>query len=167
MIYTDDEEAGVRVLVVRKKWCKAKRLLTKLDELLMESDMVDQKMLEMTRGFLVYVASTYKPMDPFLLGFHLTIESWRPGRDEEGWWLRKSKVEAIFELDDERDIEEGKGGEEGAPPRIVLAVPRLRDDLKVLIQLTEAEAPPLRRARESRKAHILYGFGNASGSGFG
>jgi hypothetical protein len=31
MIYTDDEEAGLRVLVARKKWRKAKRLLAKLD----------------------------------------------------------------------------------------------------------------------------------------
>jgi hypothetical protein len=46
-------------------------------------------------------------------------------------------------------------------------VPRLRDDLKVLIQLTEAEAPSLRRVRAIRKAQILYGFGDASGSGFG
>jgi hypothetical protein len=29
-------------------------------------------------------------------------------------------------------------------PRLVLAVPRLREDLKMLIQLTEPEAPPLR-----------------------
>jgi hypothetical protein len=46
-------------------------------------------------------------------------------------------------------------------------VPRLRDYLKVLIQLTEAEAPPLRQVRSSRKAKILYGFRDASGSGFG
>jgi hypothetical protein len=31
MVYTDDEEAGARVLVARKKWCKAKRMLAKLD----------------------------------------------------------------------------------------------------------------------------------------
>jgi hypothetical protein len=85
MIYTDDEEAGVRVLVVRKKWCKAKRLLAKLAELLRESEKVDHKVLERIWGFLVYVARTYKPMAPFLLVFHLTIDSWRPGRDEEGW----------------------------------------------------------------------------------
>jgi hypothetical protein len=87
MIYTDDEEAGLRVLVARKKWCKAKRILAKLDVLLKESEMVDHKVLEGTRGFLVYVTRTYKPMAPFLLGFHLTIDSWRPGRDEEGWRL--------------------------------------------------------------------------------
>jgi hypothetical protein len=66
IIYTDDEEAGVRVLVLRKKWCKAKRLLAKLDDLLKESKLVDHKVLERTRVFLVYVARTYKPMAPFL-----------------------------------------------------------------------------------------------------
>jgi hypothetical protein len=85
IIFTADEEAGLRVLIERKKWCKAKRLLTKLDVLLKESEMVDHKVLERTRVFLVYVARNYKPMAPFLLGFHLTIDSWRPGRDEEGW----------------------------------------------------------------------------------
>jgi hypothetical protein len=72
-----------------------------------------------------------------------------------------------LEYDDESEIEEGKGGEDGSPPRLVLAVPILRDNLKVLIQLTEAEAPPLQRVRASRKALIFYGFGDASGSGFG
>jgi hypothetical protein len=167
MIYTDDEEAGLRVLVARNKWCKAKPLLANLDALLKESEIVDHKVLERNRGFLVYVARTYKPMAPFILGFHLTIDSWRPGRDEEGWRLRQAEVEASLESDDESDTEEGHGGEERAPPRLVLAVPRLRDDLNVFIQLTEAEAPPLRRVRASRKANILYGFGDASGSGFG
>jgi hypothetical protein len=106
-------------------------------------------------------------MAPFLLGFHLTIGSSRPGWDKEGWRLRQAEVEASLESDDESKIEEGKGGEDGAPPRMVLSKPRLRDDLKVLLQLTEAEAPPLRRVQASRKAKILYSFGDASGSGFG
>jgi hypothetical protein len=145
MIYTDDTEAGLRVLVARKKWCKENSLLANLDALMKESEMADHKVLERTRGFLVYVERTYKPMAPFLLGFHLPIDSWRPGRDEEGWRLRQAEVEASLESDNERDTEEGHGGEERAPPMLVLAVPRLRDDLNVFIQLTEAEAPTLRR----------------------
>jgi hypothetical protein len=43
-----------------------------------------------------------------------------------------------LESDDESEIEEGQGGEDGAPPRLVLAVPRLRDDLEAPIQITEA-----------------------------
>jgi hypothetical protein len=58
-------------------------------------------------------------------------------------------------------------GEDGAPPRLVISVPSLRVDLKVMIHLTEAEAPPLRRVRAIRKANILYCFGDASGSAFG
>jgi hypothetical protein len=37
MIYTDDEESGLKVLVASKKWCKAKRLLANLVVLLKES----------------------------------------------------------------------------------------------------------------------------------
>jgi hypothetical protein len=106
-------------------------------------------------------------MAPFILVFHLTINSSRPGRDEEGWRLRQAEVEASLESDDEIEIEEGQGGEDVALPRLVLAVSSLRDDLKVLIHPTEAEAPPLRRVRASREANILYGFGDASESYFG
>jgi hypothetical protein len=105
----------VRVLVARKKWCKAKRMLAKHDDLLKESEMVDHKVLKRTRGFLVYVARTYNTMATFLLGFHLTIDSWRPVRDKEGCRLRQAGVEASLESDDESEIEEGKGGEDGAP----------------------------------------------------
>jgi hypothetical protein len=101
----------VRVLVERKKWCKANPLLAKLDEFLTESEMVDHKVYERIRGFLVYVARTYKPMASLLLGLHLTIDSWIPGREEEGWRLRKSEVEASLESDDESEIEGGKGVE--------------------------------------------------------
>jgi hypothetical protein len=152
------------VLVARKKWYKANRLLAKLDELLKDSEMVDGKVLKRTRGFLVYVTRTYMPMAPFLLRFHLNIDSWRPGRDKEGWRLRQMEVEARLESDDESNIEEGNGSEDVSPPRLVLAVTRLRDSLKVLMQLTEAEALSLRRVRASRKANILHGFGDASGS---
>jgi hypothetical protein len=56
MVYTDDAEAGVRILVSRKKWAKAKRLLATLHGLTMASEWVDHNMLAIIRGFLVYVA---------------------------------------------------------------------------------------------------------------
>jgi hypothetical protein len=37
MVYTDDAEAGVRVLVSRKKWAKAKQLLATLHGLVLAS----------------------------------------------------------------------------------------------------------------------------------
>jgi hypothetical protein len=51
MVYTDGVEAGVRVLVARKKWCKVNRLLAKMDELLTESEMVDHKVMERIQSF--------------------------------------------------------------------------------------------------------------------
>ena len=38
--------------------------------------------MESIRGLLVYVSKTYKDMIPYLKGLHLTLDSWRPFRDE-------------------------------------------------------------------------------------
>jgi len=42
------------------------------------------KELEKGRGFLVYLSRTYPSIVPYLKGIHLTIDSWRPNRDEDG-----------------------------------------------------------------------------------
>jgi hypothetical protein len=91
MVYTDDAEAGVRVLLSMKKWAKANQLLATLHDLVFASEWVDHHVLERIRGFLVYVARTYKPLTPFLMGLHMTIDGWRPGRDEEGRRLREAE----------------------------------------------------------------------------
>jgi hypothetical protein len=49
----------------------------------------------------VYAVSTYTPLTPFLLGLNLTIDGWRPGRDEEGRWPRQVGVEAVMEADED------------------------------------------------------------------
>jgi hypothetical protein len=53
------------------------------------------------------------------------------------------------------------------PPGRVKAVPLLLPDLKVMMELTAAEDPPLRRVRAKSKVNIIYCYGYASGSGFG
>jgi hypothetical protein len=50
---------------------------------------LSHKELLLDRGFLVYVTRTYPAMVPYLKGFHLTIKTWRGGRDSEGWKLRE------------------------------------------------------------------------------
>jgi hypothetical protein len=94
MVYRDDAEAGVRVLVSRKKWAEAKQLLETLHGLMLTSEWVDHKVLERIRGFLVYVARTYTPLTPFLMGLPMTIDGWRPGRDEDGWGLMEAEMAA-------------------------------------------------------------------------
>ena len=46
----------------------------------MREDRVTHKRLECIRGFLIYVARTFKWMTPYLKGLHLTIDGWREGR---------------------------------------------------------------------------------------
>ena len=40
--------------------------------------------MESIRGLLAYTARTYHDMNPYLKGLHLTLNSWRPFRGNEG-----------------------------------------------------------------------------------
>jgi hypothetical protein len=40
------------------------------------------------------------------MGLHMSIDGWRPGRDEYGWRLREAEMTAIQESEDESDPEE-------------------------------------------------------------
>ena len=61
---------------------------------------------------------------------------------------------------------DGSVSEKSHPAR-VKAVPRLKDDLRALETLTESEIPPLRLVCPSTVCSVQYGFGDASGAGFG
>ncbi len=68
----------------------------------------DHKTLESHRGFMVYVVRTYPGMNPYLKGIHATLDSWRPGRDGDGW-----------RTDNRRNRLPGDGIDERAPePKI-------------------------------------------------
>jgi hypothetical protein len=73
---------GVFVLTSQEKWDKAKALLGEVIEMLdADPEKLCQKRLEQIRGFLMYVTRTYVGMAPYMTGFHMTIDSWRRGRD--------------------------------------------------------------------------------------
>ena len=74
----------------------------------------DYKEMQQGRGFLVHVTLTYPTLVPFLKGVHLNLDSWRKGRDEEGWKKDKrsdSNDKSLGEADeeDEADWEELEG----------------------------------------------------------
>eukprot|EP00536_Pseudo-nitzschia_multiseries_P008909 jgi/Psemu1/21777/gm1.21777_g len=48
---------------------------------------IHHKRLELCVGSLVYVAMTYTSMVPYLKGLYLTLNSWRPHRDEKRWTI--------------------------------------------------------------------------------
>ena len=77
---------------VQDKWNRLKTIcrhwLEKLNEGTVE---LNFKRLRSDRGFLVYVTQAYPAMKPYLKGFHLSLESWRQGRDDDGWKIPKPK----------------------------------------------------------------------------
>jgi hypothetical protein len=54
-----------------------------------------------------------------------------------------------------------------SPPKVVHAVPRLIADLEGLLTLFQLPHPPERVVRTNAATFAFYGFGDASGSGFG
>jgi hypothetical protein len=51
------------------------------------------------------VAHTYKPLTHLIMGLHMSIDVWRPGRDEEGWRLGEAEMDTIRESDKESGVE--------------------------------------------------------------
>ena len=115
--------------------------------------MIQFKELERVVGFLVYVAQTYTSMVPYLKGIYLTLNSWRHGRNDEGWTIPKAYREDVESRDE-------------LPPEYVNCVPRLKCDVDALMELTSEENPPDIPVRATNPAAI-YLVGDASGRGFG
>jgi hypothetical protein len=76
----------VTKLVSQERWDKTRRWVRWLDDYAKDPGIdIPHKELESCRGFLVYVTRTYGAMVPYLKGVHHTLDSWRPGRDADGW----------------------------------------------------------------------------------
>jgi hypothetical protein len=159
-------DEGVFVLSEQEKWIKAKALLREvLDMLDEDSERLDRKRLEQIREFLGYVTRTYPCMIPYMMGLHLTIDGWRKNRDGGGWRLTmrelRYRTEVAGELGSEEEVADGD-----APP-VVSEAPRLRADMHALLSLMSSSTPVLRRVRCKKATNAYYGFGDASGLGFG
>jgi hypothetical protein len=118
--------------------------------------MLGHKLLEQRRGFFVHLQWVYPAIAPFLKGIHLTLDSWRPGRDDDGW--RIPDWEANLELPTTSSA---------SAPEFVRPVTRFGDDLNCLEELFAPAVPPQRVVRSSDIATCIYGFVDASGTGFG
>jgi hypothetical protein len=148
---------GVGVACIPDKWKKAQGLVKALQQELAENTTIAFKPLEKMRGFLVHLQRTYPVITPFLKGLHLTLDGWRPNRDEELWAIPHMHNSAIEPLNNLRPQ---------APERVRPA-PRLSDDLTCLDVLFASSEPPVRTVRAARRLIVIYGFVDASGSGFG
>ena len=78
-----------------------------------DENLIHFKTTEKFIRFLVYVAQTYTSLVPYLKEIYLTLNSWRNGRDAEGWGTpegRRVRREGILKAD-------------GDPPTWVWMVP--------------------------------------------
>ena len=158
IIRTNSQTVGK--MISQDRWTKTKSILGKWNHRLHVNDepKLDLKELLSDRGFLIYVSRTYTTMTTFLKGFHLTIESWREDRDDDGW-----KIPNFYE---EKSSSNFSSPDNGQPSQVAPAR-RLKDDLKVLLMLTREETPPVCKVFSSSIYIVKYGFGDASGGGFG
>jgi hypothetical protein len=79
---------GVFVLTLQEKWDKAKARVNKVWKMLKKDpENLPRKRLEQIQGFLQYVTQTFTSLTSFLIGFHMTIDSWSPRQDHECWQI--------------------------------------------------------------------------------
>jgi hypothetical protein len=64
-------------------------------------------------------------------------------------------------------IKSGAGHAYSPEDGLTTPVPRFRDDINALIQLSNFDLPPLRVVRPAHVVHVYYGFDDASGKQFG
>jgi hypothetical protein len=141
-------EDGVFALTSQEKWTKAKAQLEEVWDMLERNpDKMPRKRLEQVRGFLQYIIQTYSSLASYLIGFHMTIDSWRLRRDSQGWRIPKSIWEGMAKPDEEwsREIVDDL-----EVPLLVKAVPRFKDNVAALRRLMASKEPPLKRARSRR-----------------
>jgi hypothetical protein len=137
---------------------------------------------------------TYETVIPYLKGLHLTLAAHHPQRNLQGWklspkewdayvWSKES--EGIFSVDEAATFsEEGidpippkakckqavkPPAKEGpaVPPKQVVPVKRLKFDIDALCALFNEDTPTEVLLRAPKVYSILYGFADASGTGFG
>ena len=187
-IVISTEGDGVFISVSMKKWRKTQDILREVHSFL-DSGMIPYKLLESRCGYLVYVAQAFPAMRPFLVGLYGSLNSWRPDRTPDGFKITQSNKRRKLNFDpkiaDKRDFEDEESWRmnrldkdelssspshdvsSSSPPSSVKFTTRARSDVDFLIKLTSGELPLKRRVRGSKMISLVYGFGDASGKGFG
>ena len=168
---------GLYVTCTQKKWERAQEIVCRWFQQVVEGGElnVEAKQMEKDVGFLVHLSRTFPATFPYLKGFYLTLNSWRKGRNDEGWKYSMSEWKAALELEDDLPgyrVEEEvrrkvKSDDYRDRPHLVEAVPRLQSDLLALKKLYSCKTPTLRLVRGDRMSSVKIAFGDASGKGFG
>ena len=158
----------IMMTVSQAKWDKAKSIIHRIQQELETSPTLNHKQLERDRGFLIHLASTFTAINPYLKGIHLTLDSWRDNRKADGWKMSSSQWLAYLESvsDENKRASLADLGSKYAPKN-VKPVPRLSTDIAALARFFQRSTPTEICARNNQVCLVCYGFGDASGNGFG
>ena len=186
-VIVSDMAKSLFVTCSMEKWLKTKAIVEGISKLLREGGdeiTLDRKQLERDRGFLVHISRTFTQAIPYLKGIHHTLESWRMGRDSDGWklnseamveWLQDEyntgselyRKEEISRKNWKEVLKSHRASHEGTAPARVAPVERLHLDIAALCQMFKSETPERRLVRGNSISKINLIFGDASGAGFG
>ena len=173
---------GLYVSCSQEKWDKGKGIVESLYDQVVVNHAIwlDRKSLEKDVGFLVHLSRTFPAFFAYFKGIYHTMESWRCGRDSDGWKFSKTAWWNLMAgaVDDDEDGLEDLPFDEARriytrrnqaedKPTQVKVVDRLANDLSALKALFNHDKPPRRLVRGKAIKEVQYGFGDASGKGFG
>lgn len=112
---------------------------------------------------MCHLAMTYDIIFPFLIGFHLTLCSHLPQRNEEGWKIKELEWLAYCQqakIPTSSDLKHPN-------PTTIQVVPRFFDCLEALTLFFKPDDPPIVTERSTNIRILIYGFVDGSKSGFG
>ena len=175
-IYLTNKDS-IKKTVTQEKWDKAKNYISDIQNCLKQNSnySFNFKYLEQVRGFLCHLALTFEIIFPFLKGFHLTLCSHLPRRNEEGWkineleWLgymEEAKIKGTMSVEEIDQLINLKYDPK-LRPNTVKPLPRFLKSISALESLFSCREPPKVTVRTSAVQFIVYGFADASKSGFG
>ena len=175
-VYTTDQ-GKIRKTVTKEKWQKGRTFLVELKAEYMKDTAQSfcYKRLEKIRGFFCHLSMVFECFTPYLKGFHLSLAQHLPKRNEDGWKLSDTEWtayvsnqvdEGIYSSREAELLIDGMTDVQPHPPWVV-PVPRFWQCLDVLLELMSPEIPPQITVRAITSVFVVYGFADASGSGFG
>lgn len=168
----------IQKTVSQEKWNKGRDYILEISKQLQANTnyKFEFKYLERVRGFLCHLAMTYEILFPYLKGFHLTLCSHLPRRNEEGWktsnleWIGHlemlkekgimSDLEVQAKLDSKFNPMENKS-------KFISVLPRFMKCLTALKSFFNQQQPSVITERSRNVQFVIYGFADASKSGFG
>ena len=167
----------IQTTVTALKWKKGKDYINFISNEIKDNPecTFEFKQLERIRGFLCHLGMTFDIIFPYLKGFHLTLCSHLPRRNEEGW--KRTDLEFIGFLEErfqsgrissaEFELEMNRNFDPKNQPKRIKPVPRFYSCLKALKLFFSVDSPPIVTHRSSNFHLLAYGFADASKGGFG